>query len=161
MTEVSGLYPAPNFPAFNCTNSTSNATYECADPTATHTLDGFFRRAPVEQVFAWGADQVEISETPDDDARAVVPALELGGEYKFRVAGLYHHPAPPLPPEACDAGLPCGRCLLLLRPADCPTRPDLGRRRAVSSHLTLTLALALTLTLNLTLTLTLTLHRKA
>ena len=127
ITESSGLYPAPNFPAFNCTNSTSNATYECADPTATYTLDGFFRRAPVEQVFAWGADQVEISETPNDAARAVVPALELGGEYKFRVAGLYHHPSPPLPPEACDAGLLCGRCLLLLRPSECPTRPDLGR----------------------------------
>ena len=127
ITGVSGLYPAPDFPVLNCTNSTSNATYECADLTAKYTRAGFFRRAPIEEVFAWGADQIEISETPDDASRAVVPALELGGEYKFRVAGLYHHPAPPIPPEQCDAGLPCGRCLMLLPPAECPRRPDLDR----------------------------------
>ena len=100
ITGVSGLYPAPDFPVLNCTNSTrlglglglglrlgselglgfglglganrtlppitltpitptlpltSNATYECADLTAKYTRAGFFRRAPIEEVFACGS----------------------------------------------------------------------------------------------------------
>ena len=104
ITRVSGLYPAPDFPVLNCTNSTrlwlglglgfglrlmleselglglglglganrtlppmtltpmtptlpltSNATYECADLTTKYTRAGFFRRAPIEEVFACGS----------------------------------------------------------------------------------------------------------
>ena len=83
------LYPEPVFPVFNCTNSTSNATYECGDPAETHDVNGFFRRAPVEAIFAWAADNEEINETATSAPRAVVSRLELGDEVKFRVARLH------------------------------------------------------------------------
>ena len=123
-------FAPPQFPLLNCTNSTStsNATYECTDPTETHDARGYFRRAPVEQIFAWAADTVRIVETATAAPRAVVASLAMGGLYRFRVASLLPHAPPPRPMSECDAGAPCGRCLLLLDKAACPTRPDLPLR---------------------------------
>lgn len=121
-------FAPPQFPLLNCTNSTSNATYECTDPKETHDAHGYFRRAPVEEIFAWAADVLEIFETASAAPRAVVTGLALGGLYRFRVASLLEHAPPPRPISECDAGAPCMRCLLLLDRSACPTRPDLPVR---------------------------------
>ena len=83
-------------------------------------LDG--ELLPEEAIFAWAADNEEINETATSAPRAVASRLELGDEVKFRVARLHEHPPLPLPPEQCDAGLPCRRCLILVALDECPRR---------------------------------------
>ena len=47
----------PTWPQLNCTNTTTNASYDCDDHTATYDSAGFYRRARVEELSTWSEEE--------------------------------------------------------------------------------------------------------
>ena len=116
----------PTWPQLNCTNTSTNASYDCDDHTATYDSAGFYRRARVEELSTWSEEEILVPHTGLDIPRVVVSPLTLGDRLIFRVAPLLPHP--PFSFESCDAGASCGRCLKLLPKSECPRVPDLPLR---------------------------------
>ena len=94
------LFEKPSFEQI-CHNVTVNMTQEeppywylnitehCEDAPGPYDTSGFYRRAPSSQRYGWARD-VMTNEIMNDNTHSVVAPLDLGGEYIFRVAALYH-----------------------------------------------------------------------